>query len=208
MTRPYIWTRGGVRLYIEPRTVDELPSRETIAESLGGQTRWTGHAGLGYTTADHALAVSRCAIQMVHRIPNYPHHWALVGLAALDHDSHEVFGGDINTVIKRALIDAGCHELRRLARNFDLLLDEREGYGGLLFPLLPLIHEADMAVAQAEAELLPIAVPADVAREAFGFNGEALTIAKLAVVSTLNNLACLSPVSAFMKQYEELRGRL
>lgn len=204
--RPYIWTCGGAKLYLEPRTVDELPSIKTIAESLGNQVRWTGHAGNRYTLADHSLAVCDAAMQIMHRDPTLGNEVKReLAASALLHDAHECFTGDVNSPLKTLLRRSGCYVLDNLASNFDRLFAYHLGMAPLNSPV---IKQADHAVLQAEAELLPIAVGHDVAQEELNVPEDLLIIAKGAVNRALAKIGDGNARDRFWAKFEELRGGL
>jgi 5'-deoxynucleotidase YfbR-like HD superfamily hydrolase len=201
--RLFLWTRGGKILYLEPRTVEELPTIETIAESLSNQSRWTGHAGKSYTIADHSIAVSKVRQKMAQADGGAGVHNALY---ALLHDAHECVLGDVNSRVKAALKAAGCTELKRLADNFDRLLWARECLQGVAPRCEAEISRADKAVGQAEAELLKIAVPHEQAQEYCGTDPMLLDLARTAVQSQMMRIM---PVDlAFVLRYQELKGQI
>jgi hypothetical protein len=201
--RLYLWTRGGKILYLEPRTVAELPTIETIAESLSNQSRWTGHAGKSYTIADHSIAVSKVRQRMAQANGGAGHANALY---ALLHDAHECVLGDVNSQVKAALKAAGCTELRRLSDNFDRLLWARECLTGVAPKWESEISRADKAVGQAEAELLKIAVPHDQAQEYCGTDPVLLDWARTAVQAQMMRI--MPADLTFICRYQELKGQI
>lgn len=67
---------------------------EDIAQALSLTCRFGGHIGVFYSVAEHALLVRRLVIRAGR--PD-------LALAALHHDSHEAYVGDIPTPLKRAI---------------------------------------------------------------------------------------------------------
>lgn len=66
---------------------------EDIARALGNTCRWGGHVTQYYSVAEHAVLVYRLV-----RDAGFP---ADVCYAALHHDSHEAYLGDVPTPLKR-----------------------------------------------------------------------------------------------------------
>ena len=84
-----------------------------IAVALGNTCRFGGHVKRYYSVAEHAC--------LVHRLVRDAGYAPEVCLAALHHDSHEAYLGDVPTPLKR-LMGEDRHELER---EVDLAIGQR-----------------------------------------------------------------------------------
>jgi hypothetical protein len=121
-----------------------------ISHSLAQINRFSGHCARPYSVAEHSLLV--CEIVERHYGVREPR----VLLAALLHDAHEAWCGDISTPVKTALgwtwaeLESPLHVA--LLHQYGVLRDARE-WGSL-------IGAADrMALAAERTALLPPSVP-------------------------------------------------
>lgn len=125
--------------YSDPRPEDV--SLTDIAFALSNTCRFGGHVPF-YSVAEHALLVRRLVIEAGH--PE-------LGLAALHHDSHEAYMGDVPTPLKRLLGDA----YYRIADEVDVAVAQ-----ALDIPACDLdhfaIHEADQLAMRIEATALKV----------------------------------------------------
>ena len=121
-----------------------------ISHALSLINRWCGHTCRPYSVAEHSLLVA----EIVERELGGDVH---AQLAALLHDAHEAFIGDISTPAKRALADAdnadawGAFEAlhTRATRRAFAVVDSSKRYGHL-------IKQADaIALATEWRDLMP-----------------------------------------------------
>lgn len=89
----------------------EQISLTDIAGALSQTNRFGGHTPWPYSVAEHACLVRRLVIEDGH--PE-------LALAALHHDSHEAYIGDLPTPLKNALERAGVY--RPLVASIDLAI--------------------------------------------------------------------------------------
>lgn len=111
-----------------------------IARALSMTCRFGGHVSQFYSVAEHALLVRHLVCEAGH--PE-------LGYAALHHDSHEAYVGDIPSPLKSALGD-GYIQIRRA---LDLAIAEMLGVSSLLFHARPVVT-ADLAALFMEASVL------------------------------------------------------
>lgn len=98
MTHPFMLTCTGREhpLAGHPVHLDEnAPRIEEIAHALAQINRFTGHAVRPYSVAEHSLLV--CDIVASQGLSVHAQ------MAALLHDAHEAYTGDVSTPIKHAL---------------------------------------------------------------------------------------------------------
>lgn len=130
---PYMMTRSGRRFYFadpDPADIDLAD----IAFALRHLSRFTGHVG-AYNVATHSINVLRCALDLGAD--------RATARAALMHDAHEAFVGDISSPLK-AEIGPAFEEIDQkaataVAIRFDLGGDTE------------IVHRADRMVTHAEA---------------------------------------------------------
>jgi len=92
-------TIGGADYRLHAPIWSELDIRiEDIGHALAQINRYTGHASRPYSVAEHSLLVSDIAA-MANATP-------IVQLAALMHDAHEAYTGDVSSPVKYAVGDA------------------------------------------------------------------------------------------------------
>lgn len=96
MSRTTIETHTGLFYdYLDPKP--EQVCIEDIAHALSNTARFGGHCSRFYSVAEHCCLVRQLVIEA-----GLPH----LGLAALLHDAHEAYVGDIPTPLKRELDQA------------------------------------------------------------------------------------------------------
>lgn len=134
----FVQTYTGRRLYFDDPDPVEIDLTD-IAQALLHLNRFTGHAGR-YSVATHSVAVLHCAIEMgADRATQR---------AALMHDAHEAYVGDVSTPLKRVLGPAWAAVERRVEQavvsrfGLQISADQRR-----------LVHLADSMVTHAEARL-------------------------------------------------------
>lgn len=98
--------------YTDPRAEDVAV--EDVAHALSQIARFGGHAAIPYSVAEHALLCRRLAIEG---------GWPELAFAALHHDSHEAYIGDVVTPLKVEL--GGVY--RDLADRIDAAVAEAVG---------------------------------------------------------------------------------
>lgn len=103
MSAPWILTANGNELDLVYPKPSAMPIQD-IAHALSQINRFTGHARRPYSVAEHSLLVC----EIVERLqPTISAHGLF---AALMHDAHEAFIGDVATPTKQ-MIGAGWHML-------------------------------------------------------------------------------------------------
>jgi 5'-nucleotidase len=121
-----------------------------IAHALSMSCRFGGHVDHFYSVAQHALMV----VQLVRvAAPLHPHLPELQ-LAALHHDSHEAYIGDIPTPMKRALAESS-EALSIMARDTDRAISEALGIRQEMFQA-PEVRQADHLALRIEATALKV----------------------------------------------------
>lgn len=117
---------------------------EDIAQALSQTARFGGHLKRFYSVAEHSIFVA----QLVKARQGTPEQV----LAALFHDAHEAYLGDLPTPLK-TLIRDDSDVIDRAARALDLAIATKFGFG---FDSLndSLIHDADLAALWHEASVL------------------------------------------------------
>lgn len=88
----WILTIGGREHYLKHGTDATPPNIEEIAHSLAIINRFTGHTSRPYSVAEHSLLVSRIAASEGAS--------PVAQLAALLHDAHEAYIGDLASPVK------------------------------------------------------------------------------------------------------------
>lgn len=161
MKNPYLATYSGRRFYpLAPGLSDIFA--EDIAHHLALNNRWNGATVRPYSVAEHSLGVLAVTADIIRDMggqPSDPENLDLL-LGALMHDAPEAYLGDIVSPLKRLqpfefygeLEDAAMRVISERFGGFWQRLDEDQ---------LAIIHEADMAMRDAEALLLmPRLLPA------------------------------------------------
>jgi hypothetical protein len=131
-TGPYMTTRSGRRFYF----ADPDPSSILLSDidfALRHLNRFTGHVG-PYSVATHSVAVMHCAQELGATDDECR--------AALLHDAHEAFVGDISSPLKLAIRSAFDEIDHRASR----AIDARFG-----IVRTAIVHKADRMVTHAEA---------------------------------------------------------
>lgn len=148
---PFLWLTGGRHLDLVNPTPDQIEIAD-IALALSHTCRWTGHmAGAAYSVAQHSCLVSDIVEQTA------PEH----ALAALLHDAHEAYLGDITSPVKHLLGDTP----HALAARLDRAIGRR--FGVCLVPLPDVVRRWDRHVQRWEAEDI-VGVPPDEITRWFG----------------------------------------
>lgn len=96
---PFIATNSGSWWYLATPSPADVRI-EDVAHALAYTNRYTGHAGL-YSVATHSMHVADIVRWLGH-----PEH----ELAALVHDAHEAYVGDVSAPLKRLLPDFSALE--------------------------------------------------------------------------------------------------
>jgi uncharacterized protein len=116
--KPYIIdTASGLRLDLDDPRPEDIRI-EDVAGGLSKVCRFGAQAREYYSVAQHALLVRRLVVEA-----GYPE----LALAALHHDSHEAYLGDIPTPLKRK-ISAATDVYDEACRALDLVIAEAFGF--------------------------------------------------------------------------------
>lgn len=143
---PWTQTAGGRAVdLLHPRA--EQIALDDIAWHLAGIRRFNAATRCGWTVAAHSRLVERI---IADRWPHVP----ALRLAALLHDAHEAYLGDITSPVKLALaqVDAGAAlTLRTLEHGLQRAIHQALGLDRILpFEWREAIHEADLRALDAE----------------------------------------------------------
>ena len=130
--------------YDDPRP--EQINLTDIARSLSYTARFGGHTTRFYSVAEHALL---CHALVSEQIPNRPD----LALAALHHDSHEAYLGDVPTPLKRTLEAEAPDIYYGLVRKVDDAIGAAIGLDPDRFHD-PIVRQADADALMIEAQLL------------------------------------------------------
>lgn len=114
---------------------------DDIATALSNACRFGGHVPWHYSVAEHACLVRDLVRQ------DHPE----LGAAALHHDSHEAYMGDLPTPLKNALEQAGVY--RPMVDAIDAAIGELFGLDPAQFHH-PAIQEADLLALRMEASVV------------------------------------------------------
>lgn len=117
-----------------------------IARALSFTARFGGHSKRFLSVAEHALL---CHALVSEAVPNRPD----LQLAALHHDSHEAYLGDVPTPLKRTLEAAAPDLYYGLVRKVDDAIGAAVGLDPDRFHD-PVVRQADADALVIEAELL------------------------------------------------------
>lgn len=140
MSGTCIETTSGLYFeYTEPR-VEQIDLAD-IASALSHVCRFAGHVKRFYSVAEHA-----CLVHDLVKEAGYPE----LALAALHHDSHEAYIGDVPTPLKRLMGEA-YEELRE---RIDTVLAQWLGLEGPEAFSHPAIRAADEEALRCEASQL------------------------------------------------------
>lgn len=152
---PWILTASGRAFDLLSPTVESVDPGD-IAQSLSRQCRWTGHTRAFYSVAEHSVRVAELVSSFVHMA--YPsaqpdEHRQCV-LAALLHDAHEAYLGDLASPLKRAI---GASIVDQLERRVDAAIASRFSLNVDLFRS-DAVKRADLTLLVTEArDLMPSA---------------------------------------------------
>lgn len=124
----------------------EQISLTDIARALSYTARFGGHTSRFYSVAEHALLCHRLVYE---RVPNRPD----LMLAALHHDSHEAYVGDLPTPLKRTLETEAPDVYYALVCKVDDAIGAAIGLDPDRFHD-PIVRQADADALVIEAELL------------------------------------------------------
>lgn len=100
----WIQTYTGKRVYPLSLDIGDIDILD-IAHSLSQICRFTGHTNLFYSVAEHSIRVAKLVSTMKYDS-------GLI-LAALLHDAHEVYIGDMSRPLKRSLTESDIEQLER-----------------------------------------------------------------------------------------------
>lgn len=134
----WITTGSGKIISFDDPDHEQIDIKD-IARALSYQCRFTGQTRRFYSVAEHSLWVARLVPQPLR-------------LAALLHDAHEAYIGDINTPLKRAIGSNG--ELRKLEVRLMTAIEKKFGIEGQLVNLHPTIRRADRIMLMTERDCL------------------------------------------------------
>lgn len=130
----WMQTHKGRRFeLLAPRAEDVDP--EELAWSLARIPRFLGHTRgpLSYSVAEHSIYVAASVADQTRGRSGMPTEPRLV-LAALLHDAHEAYMGDITAPVKLALRELGAGDaLAELQRRIDAAIAARFGFPVELF---------------------------------------------------------------------------
>lgn len=124
--------------YTDPRPEDVAV--EDVAHALSQVARFGGHTAIPYSVAEHALLCRRLCIEAGH--PD-------LAFAALHHDSHEAYIGDVVTPLK---VELGA-AYRELAGRIDRAVAQALGLSRWDFHH-PVVREVDQMALRIEAAAL------------------------------------------------------
>jgi len=143
MKSPYIVTCTGKNVSLTNPLLEDISTHD-IAHSLSRINRFNGHTkGEPYSVAQHSVMVA----ELVEK--RYPNEDASLYMAALLHDAHEAYVGDISTPVKKALSLYVPDQIAELSALFDIAIEQSyELDFGLLHD--DRIKEADLSMLAAE----------------------------------------------------------
>lgn len=138
-------TSGKFFDYLKP--LPEQVSVADMAHALSNICRFNGHCSRHYSVAEHAVLV--CHLVRERRPTD-----KLLALAALHHDSHEAYLGDLPTPLK---VDLGGKYRKFVARADAAIASAVFPDGGLLVAMdSDVVHEADAMALRLEARELKV----------------------------------------------------
>lgn len=206
----FIITASGTHFYpFDPRP--EEIHIEDIAHALAQVTRWTGHAPVRYSVAQHSLFVSYRTEELSDATPIGPDTAKLSRIRALEgllHDGTEAYLSDVAKPIKPRL--ANYREIedglaRAIGKRFGVALEE----------LSPIVVQADLDLLVTEASVFfPRETwwrPGDTAQNVHHKGGEVLTSPGLLAHLTrgvppshVPEVSWQSARDAFLRRFHEL----
>jgi len=165
----WILTAGGRRIDLAGPAPGQIDGRD-LAAHLAKIGRWTGATVTFYSVAQHSLLVADEAARLARLAGAADDEArAAIELAALLHDAHEAYLGDIATPIKRCLatLAGGQDVVAMLATTLDSAILPAFG---LPWPLpdawRTIIHAADQALLATERrDLMPQGPDLDLSAE-------------------------------------------
>lgn len=140
-------TSGRYLDYANPQPDDIC--LDDIALALANSCRWAGHCPHFYSVAEHACLVHDIVAARASREGWLPKLANLLQLAALHHDDHEAFVGDVPTPLKNML----GRVYTDLAERLDTTIGKGLGLGWARASFQdPIVKEADTLALYIEAE--------------------------------------------------------
>lgn len=137
---PWIQAASGIAVDLD----DPLPQQiklDDIVVALSKLNRWTGHTASFYSVAEHSIVVAQLVLQMIpageDAIPYVR--------AALMHDAHEAYCGDISSPLKTLL-----PQIKGIQRKLQITIDSVFG----LMPTPHVVIQADLMALTLEREQL------------------------------------------------------
>lgn len=139
--KPWIQTISGGAVDLDNPKPEQIRIRD-IAWSLSNINRWTGHTTRPFSVAEHSVVVAQLVVAMAPKGDEFRSHVR----AALMHDAHEAYTGDISSPLKTLL-----PQLKQIQLNIQDAIDQRFG----LLKTSELVHLADgMSLALERAQIL------------------------------------------------------
>jgi hypothetical protein len=147
---PWILTASGKVFDLAEPTAD-MVDRGDLAQALSQIVRWNGHQkGLHITVAEHSVRVAE--LVMTRARAGEGDGYRRLVLAALLHDAHEAYLGDISSPVKALL---GRELVEACERRIDAAIAERFGFDPELMRH-PDVKSADVILLATEArDLMP-----------------------------------------------------
>ena len=154
---PWILTASGKAFDLAEPTADMVDALD-IANSLSKIVRWNGHQndganGPGISVAEHSVRVAE-VVQKTPAVRFYgqPFSRRTLTLAALLHDAHEAYLGDISSPVKNLI---GRRIVEACERRIDAAIEEHFGLDSELMRH-PIIKRADEILLATEGrDLMP-----------------------------------------------------
>jgi len=122
----WIQTFKRIQFDLEAPTAD-MVDLEDIAHALSLNCRWTGHVPFFFSVAEHSVMVSMMVEQLGGSLEEQR--------AALMHDAHEAYTGDISSPLKSLL----APQIHQLQGGIQAAIDEKFG----LIETPAIVHKAD-----------------------------------------------------------------
>lgn len=139
MTRTTIETHPTGTFFDFAAPTADMIHVEDIARSLSMQCRFGGFVERFYSVAEHALLVSRLVREAGHG--------PALQFAALHHDSHEAYVGDLPTPVKNYLLRAAPAVWDTLVNAIDCAIEQRFD----IFAAASAFHHPDVKTADEQA---------------------------------------------------------
>lgn len=142
----YMATYSGMRMDFANLRVDHIEANDIVV-SLCNVCRFTGHVGRHYSVAQHSL---NCLL-LANHLTDSPE----LQLAALIHDAHEAYIGDINRPTRKMLTDLYDVDWKRVEKHFNAKILAKFGLPEDLLDN-PLVKQIDDTVLALEDEVLQL----------------------------------------------------